>query len=268
MADFFITIFIILLLCVGIWGLFVFFKDKDKKAKRNGCITAIAAFVIIPFIFVGIATCNSSEKDSGTSDYSSDTLTINSDTTPSEKETSFVLSDNGATMTIDSVFHFHLTKKNTLTMTTKERPTTVTIYINLTEPVGLYESESDKPSLESNGYYYYGYTIREGDYPAFALMETGEKNSKGEYVYEALPTHPLRMTFTKKQIDYLNHAIDGDYKTQMKPIDYKDLLSYIDFIRITVRGSESGGDFLTPKGDDAYKFFANGVFHERVYGLK
>lgn len=223
--------------------------SKNKFGK--GCLVAVVVLCVITVLAMVAGLC--STKDNNTSD-------------STEVASKFKLSKDYSTLVVNSIYNFSMTKDSALQMETKRHPYNVLVSINLNEPVALYETEGDGSELKSNEYYYLGYSIRQGWLPLVSLQEANYAN--GQYQYTALRNHPLRITFTQKQLDYLNDAIKGNYKTQIKPIDYGDLVDYIDTISIQIQNAKGKETYKIPSDDKAFDWLTNGIFHESVFDLK
>lgn len=174
------------------------------------------------------------------------------------------MNSDSTTIIIDSVYQLKLTPKYNIEMLTKKQPNTAVIRIHLKERVALYTSDGDGSELKNNGYYDLGYAFRDSIFPCFALFE--DKTINGEHHYIGLDNHPLRQTFTEKQLDHLRIAIDKDFKTQIKPIEYGDLTDYINWIELYVKDDKDENIYkITENDGKPYYLLMNGIFRDEIY---
>jgi len=162
---------------------------------------------------------------------------------------------------VDSLYHLYLSKSNTLSFYAS-KISFAHLRLHFTDNVAVYTIYPDK-KLSSNGLYYLGFKFYNDEWPCAAFMLSDDEKNDTLYA-NPQSGYPSRKTFKKEKFDRLQYAIEHDYKTQIKPIEYDDLVSYIDMIVLDVNKKR----YEIKPDNDAFYILMNGIFHQKVYKLE
>lgn len=123
------------------------------------------------------------------------------------------------------------------------------INIVFSEPVGVYPANAKFDSKHYNGFFYLGYSFCNGEYGTVGLYDFKDDN---EHIRIG-KSNDYGNVIKKKDVEYLQIAIDRNYKTQIKPIDFYDIKDFVDTVKVYVQNMD---DPNTPSGTDGKREYA------------
>ena len=123
------------------------------------------------------------------------------------------------------------------------------ISIVLSEPVGVYPANTKFDRKNYNGFFYLGYQFNEGEYGIVGLYDF-----KGDDEHIRIgKASDYGNVIKKKDMEHLQSAIELEYKTQIKPIDFYDIKDFVDTVKVYVQNMD---DSSTPSGTDGKREYA------------
>ncbi len=136
------------------------------------------------------------------------------------------------------------------------------INIVLTEPVGLYSTSTDFDRKNFDGFVYGGFKFYEGEYGIVGLYDFNGDNGQVR-IGKATDKSSV---ITRKDYQHLQSAIELNYKTQIKPLEYYDIKLFVDSIKIYVQNVNGESpqyekrEYTISNNDEAFKVILNGIF--------
>ena len=220
-----------------------------KKSKKI-ILWVVGVWFASSLFFGGLALLIESTSDNHTTEQT-DTKAVNTK----------VLKQADGSILVDSLYHLYLSNNYTLSF----YPSKIRfahLRLHFTDNVAVYTIYPNK-ELSSNGLYYLGFKFYNDEWPCAAFTFSDDEKNDTLYAYPQ-SGYPSRKTFKKEKFNRLQYAIEHNYKTQIKPIEYDDLVSYIDMIVLDVNKKR----YEIKPGNEAFYVLMNGIFHQKVYNLE
>lgn len=136
------------------------------------------------------------------------------------------------------------------------------INVVFTEPVGVYSTSTHFDRKNFDGLVYSGFKFYEGEYGVVGLY-----NFKGDNGLVRIGKATDRSNvITQKEYQHLQSAIELKFKTQIKPLEYYDIKSFVDSIKIYIQNVDGENsqyekrEYVISNDDDVFKVILNGIF--------